>query len=274
MIDYRQFSEDIYKVEVLEDRILVVTLDRPKALNSIPTAYHAKLDALWTRFEEDPSLRVAIITGKGKVFCAGADLKEWLQSASNPNRQTLTDNGGFLGISNRETKKPIIAALNGSSYGGGTEALINCDLAVAVASASISLPETRRGVLALAGALPRSGRHLGLKRAAELALVSEPISARTAYDWGLLNRVVDNSNDLMTVALDLARKIALGSPEAIQASLRGIRRGYSETRHSLVEATGIGAHDEGKKLQQMDNIKEGLLAFTQKRNPEWNPAKL
>ncbi|ANB11566.1 hypothetical protein AWJ20_4386 [Sugiyamaella lignohabitans] len=74
-IDYSKYSEDIYKVKVVDNRFLLVTLDRPKHANSIPTKYHAKLDALWTQFENDPQLRVAIITGKGKFFCAGADLK-------------------------------------------------------------------------------------------------------------------------------------------------------------------------------------------------------
>lgn len=253
---------------------MVVTLNRPKFLNSIPSQYHKKLDDLWTAFENESQLRVAIITGKGKVFCAGADLLEWKAAASGKDTRTPMAAAGFLGLSNRNNRKPIIAALNGSSYGGGTEALINCDLAVACRRATISLPETRRGVLALAGALPRIGRTLGPKRAAELALVAEPIKAQTALEWGLINTVVSEPEEVMPAAIKLAKRIILGSPETIQASLIGIRRGYDDTKMSLAEATEVGAKDEAAAALQMENVHEGLLAFASKRAPVWKPANL
>lgn len=271
---FASHSTPVYTVQIIDGTILLVTLNRPKFLNSIASEYHAKLDQLWSQFEAEPRLRVAIITGKGKVFCAGADLIEWKAILAGTTERTPMPDSGFLGLSNRFNKKPIIAALNGSSYGGGTEALVNCDLAVACRRASISLPETRRGVIAIAGALPRIGRALGPKRAAELALVAEPISAETACKWGLLNQVVDLPEDVLPAAVSLAKRIVKGSPESIQASLLGIRRGYDETQKSLVESTREGIAKEGAQVMTMANVQEGLAAFASKRAPAWKPANL
>lgn len=165
---------------------------------------------------------------------------------------------GFLGISNRSSKKPIIAALNGPSYGGGTETLLNCDLVVALRSATISLPEVRKGVVALAGALPRLGRSLSLQQANELALVAEPVTAARAEQWGIVNRVVDTLEELQEVSLGLAKSIALGAPEAIYVSHRGIRKGYEDTRLSLYEATRSNVENEAMVLFESDNYLEGM----------------
>lgn len=268
------FTCELFKVEIVEGRILLVTITRPKALNSIPVKYGSTFIKLWEAYEEDENLICAVLTGEGKVFCAGADLKDWLATVSSGDGKKPKLEAGFLGISDRSTRKPIIAALNGSSYGGGTETVVNCDLAVAVKTATLSLPEVRRGVTALAGALPRIGRQLGLKRANELALVGEPITAHQALEWGLLNKVVDKVEDVVPAALEYARKIALGSPEAISGSLISIRRGFEDTKLSVSEASKLGSQLELKEAQEMDNIGEGLVAFKEKRAPKWSPAKL
>ncbi|KAF5099172.1 hypothetical protein D0Z03_001068 [Geotrichum reessii] len=178
-------------------------------------------------------------------------------------------NNGFLGISNRSNTKPIIAALNGSSYGGGTETLVNCDIVVAVRSATISLPEVRRGVAAIAGALPRLGRNMTLQRANQLALVGEPITAATAEQWGLVNALADSVEELDILALKFAADIVKGAPESIFVSLRGVRKGYEETTLSLYQATDQLMKNEMVQLQKSDNYIEGLTAFKEKRNPKW-----
>jgi enoyl-CoA hydratase/carnithine racemase len=178
-------------------------------------------------------------------------------------------NNGFLGISNRSNAKPIIAALNGPSYGGGTETLVNCDLVVALRSATISLPEVRRGVAAVAGALPRLGRNVTLQRANQLALVGEPISATTAEQWGLINALADSVEELDAMALKFAAAIIEGCPESIFVSQRGVRKGYEQTALSLKEATDELAANEMVQLQKSDNYIEGLTAFTEKRKPKW-----
>lgn len=273
-MDCKTYSSDIHKVEIVDGNLLLVTITRSKALNSVPASYHSRFTALWKAFEEDESLVAAIITGEGKFFSAGADLKDWQASKSKGEAVPIDMYGGFLGISNRTSRKPIIAAVNGSAYGGGTETIVNCDLAVAVSSAKLALPEVRRGVTALAGALPRIGRDFGLKRANELALLGEPISAQKALDWGLVNKLVDAPAEVVPAAIEFGRKIALGSPEAVSGSLISIRRGIEDTKLSTVEASIMGANMELRQVAGMDNNQEGLDSFVEKRDPKWKPAKL
>lgn len=268
--------------------VLRVRLNSPRTLNTIPASDHIKYDELWTHFETEPSLRVAIITGTGRVFCAGADLKGWKDTVQQERQQGHLKNqdggydptksasldivhyNGFLALSDRSNKKPIIAALNGSAYGGGTEALLNCDLVVAVANATIALPEPRRSVAALAGALPRLGRLLPLQRSMELALIAEPISAVQAQSWGIVNRVEPTNEDVQARAIDLARKILLSAPEALKVTLTGVRRGYEDTFESLKDATkSVVYSQDTTDMNGSENIQEGLEAFGEKREPRW-----
>lgn len=278
-VDYSLLSTEVFRAEVTQPGILLVTLQRPKALNTISMAQHLAMDKLWTEFEADPNMRVAILTGEGKVFSAGANLKEMagagqdIEKFSEDTKKMLAS-GGFMGISNRTSAKPIIAALNGHTYGGGTEVLLNVDLAIGIKGCHISLPESRRGIIALAGALPRAGRQLGIKRANELALLSEPIPMETALEWGILNRLVDSAEKVLPEALKMAKSISLSSPDAIAASLRQIRQGYENTKLTLVEATDYGRAIDFEKIMQSPNIVEGLMAFVEKREPQWTPHKL
>lgn len=272
------------------DNVMRVRLNSPRTLKCIPAHHHEKYDKLWSAYESLNTMRVAILTGTGRVFCAGADLIGWRDSAAgdrekharkvtklDDNQDTTSDPAksvsmwnGFLGISDRTNKKPIIAALNGSSYGGGTEALLNCDLVVANASATIALPEPRSSVAALAGALPRLGRLLPIQRAMEIALLAEPISSYELFQWGIVNRIGNTAEDVQKIAIELAQKILLGSPESIALTFDGVRRGYEQTQYNLKESTThILTSELAKKMNQSDNIQEGLLAFSEKRKPKW-----
>lgn len=271
------------------NNVMRVRLNSPKTLNCIPAHHHEKYDKLWSTYESLNTLRVAILTGTGRVFCAGADLIGWKDSAASDREKqarkvtkledenTAADPAksvgmwnGFLGISDRTNKKPIIAALNGSSYGGGTETLLNCDLVVANASATISLPEPRRSVAALAGALPRLGRSLPIQRAMEIALLAEPISSHELFQWGVVNRIGSTNEDVQKIAIDLAQKIILGSPESIALTFDGVRRGYEQTQYNLKQSTAQILNSElATKMNQSDNIQEGLRAFGEKRMPKW-----
>jgi enoyl-CoA hydratase/carnithine racemase len=102
---------------------------------------------------------------------------------------------------------------------------------------------------------------LGIKRANELALLGDPISAETALQWGIVNRLVQQEAEVLPASLELARAIIKGSPEAVEASLKGIRRGYSTSSESLRQATITGAREEGRRVSQMDNIGEGMSCF-------------
>ncbi|KAI1153921.1 enoyl-hydratase, partial [Nemania diffusa] len=210
------------------EHILLVTLNRPKQLNAIPRPQHFALEALWTWYDAEPTLRCAVITGTGRAFCAGQDLKEWnaLNTASS-SPSTRMPASGFGGLSNRGGTKPVIAAVNGICLGGGMEMAVNCDLVVAAARATFGLPEVAIGVIALAGALPRLARSVGRQRAAEMALAGRrDYGAEEMRAWGLVNEVVAEGGDVVEAALGWAGRIAANSPDAVIVSREGLKLGW------------------------------------------------
>ncbi|KAI9710326.1 MAG: hypothetical protein M1820_002821 [Bogoriella megaspora] len=250
--------------------ILLVTLNRPKSLNCINLDGNTELDALWSWLDNEPSLRVGVITGNGRAFCAGADLKEWNdQSAAGTRRQIGPS--GFAGLSRRSGKKPIIAAVNGICFGGGMEAAANCDMVVAAHSATFALPEVKRGVIPLAGVLPRVVRTVGKQRAMELALTGRTLTAQEAYQWGVVNQVVEDAN-VVEAAVKLAQMVAGNSPDAVIVTREGIKMGWEGV--GVDEATRLISESWYPQLVKGENIKEGLMAFVEKRKPQWKGSKL
>jgi len=222
--------------------------------------------------DDEPALRVGIITGTGRAFCAGADLKEW-NNQSTAGRARPMAPSGFGAISRRTGRKPIIAAVNGICFGGGCEIITNCDLVVACSKATFALPEVKRGVVAIAGALPRIVRTIGRPRAMEMALTGRTVPAEEAREWGLVNKVVgDKEGEVVDVAIEYAKMIAENSPDAVIISREGIKMGWE----------GVGAEEGSRllienwypRLNAGENIKEGLRAFVEKRKPKWTAAKL
>ncbi|KAL1846418.1 hypothetical protein Daus18300_014261 [Diaporthe australafricana] len=265
--------------------VLLVTLNRPKALNAIPSTSHSIFDGLWRWYDSQPSLRCAILTGSGRAFCAGADLKEWndrnaaagseheQQPAEPETAQKNKDrwaSAGFGGLSNRAGKKPVIAAVNGLCLGGGMEMAVNCDLVVAGEDAKFGLPEVKRGVIALAGALPRIQKTLGKQRAAEMALVGGTYSAQRMYEWGIVNKVV-KQDDVVKEAVKFAEEIANNSPDSVIVSREGLKLGWEvgpEMGTEVLERGMFGRIDAG------DNMVEGVMSFVEKRKPVWSNSKL
>ncbi|KAK4200008.1 putative enoyl-CoA hydratase/carnithine racemase [Triangularia verruculosa] len=261
--------------------VLLVTLNRPKALNAIPIPQHIAMTQLWNWFDSQPWLRCAILTGTGRAFCAGADLKEWDSShapdgaghdAHVEGRKMTT--AGFGGLSNRSGgKKPIIAAVNGLCFGGGMEMVINCDLVVADgAKARFGLPEVGKGVIALAGALPRLMKTVGRQRASEMALMGRvTYRAEEMKGWGLVNFVVPEGQ-VVEEAVKVAEEIAGNSPDAVIASREGLKLGWEgvgpEVATDILERGLYGRIDAG------ENMKEGVRSFVEKRRPKWVDSKL
>jgi len=224
--------------------------------------------------DDEPSLFVAVLTGAGRAFSTGADLKEWQQKTDAPNARPGAGPGdvpGAIPLSNRLGKKPIVAAVNGLALGGGCETVINCDLVVAADTATFGLVEVKRGVAAYAGALPRLIRSIGLQRASQLALTGAYITAQQAEKWGFVNEVVPRER-VVEEALKYARMIAENSPDSTICTRAGLRQGWETA--SVVEATAVTSRREWAALQKADNIKEGLKAFKEKRPPIWKGAKL
>ncbi|KAG0640626.1 ClpP/crotonase-like domain-containing protein [Tuber brumale] len=259
--------------------ILVVTINRPQAMNCVDTKTHNEMSQVWRWYDDEPSLRCAVVTGspqgKRKAFCAGQDLKaEWKDAQSSDAGPIIAHpQGGFGGLSRRSGKKPVIAAVDGLALGGGMEILVNMDMVVASASSVLGLPEVKRGVAAFAGVLPRLTMSVGLQRASELALTGRMLSASEAREWGLVNRVVgDEDGEVLVAAVAVAKEIAGNSPDSVIVSRAGLRSAWEGT--SMEEATKSVREGVGMGLVTGENIGEGLRAFVEKRQPKWADSKL
>ncbi|ORY80216.1 ClpP/crotonase-like domain-containing protein [Leucosporidium creatinivorum] len=199
-------------------------------------------------FEEEPSLWVVVVTGTGRAFCAGQDLKAWNKTAGSSNSPTTkiaTNPHGFGSFARRRSKKTLIAAVNGMSFGGGTELLLNCDIVVGCEGAPVGLPEVKRGVVASVGAHPT---HL-LAQHVFTSVVSTSQVLSTAIEWA--SRIVSCSPDAVWVTKEQINlwKDGKGIQEIVQES--------AKTEQALA-------------LYDGENLKEALFfRFEQKRQPEW-----
>ncbi|TIA20216.1 ClpP/crotonase [Aureobasidium pullulans] len=265
-LQYRHFN-----VSFPDDRIVLVTLNRPDKLNCVDQTTSKEIAEIWELFDRDESLVVGIITGNGRAFCTGADLGEWNEM----NRRGIVNDmsaPGLAGLPRRAGKKPIIAAVNGITMGGGFEMVANCDLVVAVSTAIFSLPEVKRGIVPVAGCLPRLTRTLGLQRTTDLVLTGRNITAKTLYDWGLVTELVDRPEEVVQAAIKTAQLICKNSPDAVVVGRLGIRLSWEAG--SVEDTVTTLANEWYPRLVQGENFKEGIRAFAEKRSPVWASSKL
>jgi enoyl-CoA hydratase/carnithine racemase len=179
---------------------------------------------------------------------------------------------GLAGLPRRSGKKPIIAAVNGITMGGGFEMVANCDLVVASTSAIFALPEAKRGIVPVAGCLPRLTRTLGLQRCTDLALTGRSVDARTLYDWGLVTRLVEAPADVVEAAIKVADEMCVNSPDSLIVGRRGIRLSWESG--NAEEAVSTLADEWYPRLVGGANFAEGIRAFSEKRSPQWVNSKL
>lgn len=247
------------------DGILIITLDRPKA-NAIDVATSLELHAAFKALNDDPALRVGIVTGTGRFFSAGWDL-----GAANDGEAVDADHGpgGFAGLTEYfSLTKPVIAAVNGLAVGGGFELALAADLILASDSAKFWLPEAQLGMLPDSGGLLRLPKAIPARLAREMILTGRRMDAAEALALNLVNRVVPGE-DLLANALELAASIAKSAPLAITAArdiLRdtealGVEAGYKHMRS--------GAIPSYQAMLQSDDALEGPRAFAEGRAPEW-----
>lgn len=246
--------------------VLLVTLNRPEARNAVNGAVTAGLGAALEDAEDDPEIRAVVLTGAGdQSFCAGADLKAVVAGESlNP---PGTEKWGFAGFVQHPVSKPVVAAVNGTALGGGTELVLASDLAVAALTATFGLPEVRRGLVAAAGGLVRLPEQLPRKRAMQLILTGEALPAATALEWGLVNEVVP-PDQVVPRALELAQTIAGNAPLAVQASKR-VARGIVDGTIPDEEAAWRANDEETIAVMGTADMIEGATAFAEKRPPRW-----
>ena len=242
----------------VRDCVLVITMDRVAKRNAVDKALAAAIDAALARLDDDPDLRVGVLTGGPTVFCAGTDLHEPASPA--------TPDGGEYGVVRRARRKPLIAAVEGRALGGGFEIVLACDLVVAARSAQFGLPEVARGVIANCGALFRAHERLSPTVAMEMLLTGDPISATRAHALGLVNALVENG-EAVGAAVAMGLRIARHSPAAVAATLRGVREAREALERSGWEATERAAAEAAASPDRA----EGIAAFFEKRAPRWNP---
>jgi enoyl-CoA hydratase len=248
-----------------DDRVGVITLNRPEARNAVNADVARGLEAAVDALEDDPDVWVGVLgantEGQARpVFCAGADLKV-IEAGE---LSTLyTERGYFGGFVYRERTKPIVVAVDGLATAGGLEIVLAADLVVATTTSQFALAEVKRNLIAAAGGLFRLPRAIGQAAAMEAILTGEPIDAARAYDLGLVSRLVEPGTAL-DEALRLARQIADCAPLAVRASRRIV----------------LAADQDDETLQQLsqdlldevlasEDAQEGLAAFIEKRPPMW-----
>jgi enoyl-CoA hydratase len=256
---------DIVQYEV-RGRIGVITLNRPEARNAVNGDVAAGLEAAINQLEADPDVWVGILTANTEgqsnpVFCAGADLKA-INSGSGASLST--QRGGFAGFTYRERTKPVIVAVDGLATAGGCEIVLAADLVVATTRSAFGLAEVKRNLIAGAGGLFRLPRAIGQAAAMEAILTGEPIPASRAYELGLVNRLVEPGKAI-DEAMALADKITAAAPMAVQKSRQVVLAAAYETDAKLIEMT----NEAMAAVMRSDDIKEGLVAFIEKRPPNW-----
>ena len=245
------------------DGVARVTLNRPERMNAVDAATGAALDEVWTAIDLDPTIRCAVLTGTGRAFCAGADMKE--DGPGGLAYWARTGDHGFGGIAlGRRPSVPVIARVNGVALGGGFEMVLGCDLVVAADTASFGLPEPRVGRLPLDGMITLP-RRLPRTLAMGLLLTGRRIGAAEALEHGLVNQVV-RLDELDTAVDAWIRDILACAP----LSLRAIKRSADDTAHLTVpEARNARLPSLVAALQSRD-AEEGVAAFREKRAPVWS----
>jgi enoyl-CoA hydratase len=239
-----------------QGHVLVIRLLRERKRNAINRAMADGLDAAMNQLDDDPTLRVGILYGGTNVFCAGSDLTAGFDYD--------TERGGEYGLIRRSRRKPLIAAVEGIAYGGGTEIVLACDLVVAASNARFALPEVTRGVLPSCGALFRTLLSLPPNIAREMVLTGLAIDAQRACVLGMVNRVVPPGESL-AAALELAERISANAPLAVQASLAAMNSllAKADAPGWLATATALAA------IHGSADVQEGIRAFLEKRDAIW-----
>ena len=250
---------DLVKVQA-EDRILVITINRPEARNAINYETAVELAAALDRLDQDPGIFLGILTGAGNTFSAGMDLKAFAATGQRP----LIEGRGFGGLCERPPAKPLIAAVEGYALAGGCELALASDLIVAASNANFGLPEVKRGLVAGAGGMLRLPQRIPHHVAMEVILTGEMLPAQRAYDHGLVNRLVEPGQALEG-ALALARIIVENGPLAVRTAKRIVTESKDWRQADMFDLQ----RPRVAHIFASADAKEGSLAFAEKRKPVW-----
>ncbi len=257
-----EFTELTYE---RQDHVGVITLNRPQAMNSMSYQLYLELeDAV-----RNTDARALVLTGAGRSFCAGDDVKQILGGSSGPPEEFIQRSRRSQGLTPAadallHTNVPIVAAINGPAVGWGMELALMADIRIASERARFGELFVVRGLCCDAPGLGRLAQLVGRERAAELLFTGEIIDADTAGNIGLVSRVVDHEQ-LLPTAMNLAQKIAANPPLAVQALKAGLRRTLDPDWYDV----GRWASEQIGALRKTEDSKEGVAAFLEKRQPHY-----
>ena len=244
-----------------KDHIMTVRINRPDRLNALHPPGNAELGEVFDDFAADDDMWVAIITGEGRGFSAGNDLRYQAEGG-----ERVPMPRGFGGLTSRfDLHKPVIAAVNGVSMGGGFEIALACDLIIASDKAKFALPEPKVGLAALAGGLNRLPRQIGPKRALGMILTGRHVSPEEGKDLGFVNEVVPH-DELMDAAMRWANLILECAPLSIRASKDVV---YKSLDSASLQDSMEAQYNSVKAMVGSEDFVEGPKAFSEKRAPNW-----
>jgi enoyl-CoA hydratase len=242
------------------DGVLLITINRPEARNAVNLPVAEGIAAALDELDDDGELSVGVLTGAGKGFSAGMDLKAFVTG-----ERPWVGDRGFAGIVQRGPRKPLIAAIEGFAVAGGLEIALACDLIVAARGARLGIPEVKRSLVAAGGALLRLPQRVPYGLAMELALTGEPIGAERAHAVGLVDRLADDGA-AVDAALELATQIARNGPLALAATKEVLQRARDWDQAAFWQRQG---EITGPVFGSSD-AREGATAFAEKRDPVWS----
>jgi enoyl-CoA hydratase/carnithine racemase len=252
--------------------VALVTLDRPEAANALDPAMLAELAATWRRIAEDTAIRCAVLTGTGAVFCAGMDMKRTIPAAQRLAAGERVSQQEFDGLRSVSTAllagfdldTPLICAINGAARAGGFDLMLASELRYACPRASFALEEVALGLYPTGNATVLLPRQIGWVRAHELLLTARPIDAQRAFEYGLVNEIVER-DALLPRALQTADTIAANAPLAVRATRAGVRELLGVP---LAEAYPR-QEELGRPLRKTEDAREAQRAFVEKRPPQF-----
>lgn len=248
----------------IDDRLGIITIDRPKKLNALNKATIEELNSAFKELDEDPVIRAIIITGSGeKAFVAGADISEFADFDKSEGTELAKkgQEGLFDLVANLST--PVIAAVNGFALGGGLELAMASHIRVASTNAKMGLPEVSLGLIPGYGGTQRLPQLVGKGRALEMIMTGGMITSEQALSFGLVNHVVDQ-DELISFCEELAHKIMRNSPMAISAAIKAVNANFDESLNGFeVEIDSFG------NCFGTDDFNEGTNAFLSKRKPNF-----
>ena len=246
----------------IRDNVQIMTLHNPEARNAATLEMAEAMVAALDQLDRNPALQAGIVTGAGGTFCAGMDLKGFLQG-----KRPSIAGRGFCGLTEKPPEKPLIAAVEGYALAGGCEMVLACDLIVAARNAKFGLPEVKRGLVAGAGGLLRLPKRLPYHIAMECILTGDMLSAERAHAHGLVNRLTEPGQAL-DAALELAQAVAANAPLSLIASKRVVRESADWPQAEMFQRQAVIT----APVFASQDAREGAAAFAEKRKPAWKGA--